>query len=174
MKDLLIGLFFPPQPPPGTGHHHTRSRWIKLRWPLRRPKPWQRKLLDHPAGDHNAPQRLLLLTARVQWLLERQIQLHRPSHRSVGPIPGVRGALQKCGGLQAMQAIGTWGHHPAARRQQKLLLVHRLIGAAVLEPSRAIRGEQQQRLGGAIRLHNRRQQIGDGCPRGGHHSHSTA
>ena len=63
---------------------------------------------------------------------------------------------------------------PGGTPTAEILLIDRLIGAAVLETSRTIRRQQQQGLAGAIRLHGSGQQIGDRCPGGGDHSHSTA
>ena len=56
-----------------------------------------------------------------------------------------------------------------AGRLQIGLLVHRLIGAAGLEPFGAISREQQQRQGTEISLHRRRQQIGHRRSGGGDH-----
>ena len=89
----------------------------------------------------------------------------------MGPMPGLRGEIVQFGSGLTMQAGGRSRSHPAAGGREKRLLVHRLVGTAILQTPGTVGGEQQQRLGGAIGLHRRRQQIGDRSAGGGDHSH---
>ena len=99
----------------------------------------------------------------MQGLLERQVELHRPGHGAVGIPPGFSGQLHQLVFGQTMQTLRCRSSNPAARRLQEILLIHRLIGATSLEPQRTIGREQQQRLIGAVRFHNGRQQVGNSC-----------
>ena len=108
----------------------------------------------------------------MQGLLKRQVELHRPGHGAVGITPGFSGQVLQFRLGQLMQTLGGRARNPAASRLKKILLIHGLIGAAALEPQRAIGREQQQRLIGAVRFHHGRQQVGNSGAGGGHHSHS--
>jgi signal peptidase I len=106
----------------------------------------------------------------MEWLLKGQVQVHRAGP-AMGLPPGLnRQRLQRCG-LHAIDPGGIAMAHPAADAAQERLLIHRLIGTAMLEPLGPIGTEQEQGQTGTICLHRRRQQIGHCRAGGGDHSH---
>ena len=87
----------------------------------------------------------------------------------MGPMPGLIRKLLKLGFRGSIQTAIRPGAQPATHGLQKNLLIHRLIGTALLQPAGAIGRDQQQRLTGTIRLHSSRQQIGHCSARCGDH-----
>ena len=54
-----------------------------------------------------------------------------------------------------------------------MLLIHGLVGAAVLQARRSVSRDQHQRNAGTVSLHGCGQQIGNSCAGGGDHRYGT-
>ena len=114
------------------------------------------------------PESLLFRFWRMQRFFKRQIEMHR-SGALVGPKPNLlRQRFQVISGGSLQPLIRTI-HNITANRLEKFLLIHGLIGAALLQTRGSIGGQQQQRLTGAIGFHRCRQKVGHSGARGGDH-----
>ena len=176
LQGLLIGGQVCSESPPWTCYHHPWAGPIRTpqnvrpRWDV----GWARQ--GHPDiawHRHARPELLLLLRTRMQRLLKRKIEMHRTGglQRS---FPGLScQGTQRFNG-QTMQTIDGTAGHPTAGTGEKVLLIDRLIGAAVFESLRAIPRQEQQGNAGTVGLDCCRQQVGDRCAGGGNHGHRPA
>ena len=104
----------------------------------------------------------------MKWFFKRQIEMHR-SGALVGPKPNLlRQRVQVISGGSLQPLIRTI-HNITANRLEKFLLIHGLIGAALLQTRGSIGGQQQQRLTGAIGFHCCGQKVGHSGARGSDH-----
>ena len=109
----------------------------------------------------------------MQRLLKRKIEMHRTGGLK-RPLPGLGCQGAQRFSRQTMQTIdGTTGH-PTAGTGEKVLLIDRLIGAAVFETLRAIPRQEQQGNAGTVGLDCCGQQVGHRCAGGGDHGHGPA
>ena len=105
------------------------------------------------------PKRLLLCLWWVEWLFKREIEMHRP-RPLVGPEPcPLRQSIKVFwgGGIQPLMRAT---HQRTAHRLKKVLLIHGLIGTALLQACGSISCEQQERLTRAIGFHGSREKVG--------------
>ena len=123
----------------------------------------------------------MLLERCVNRLFYRKVEMHRPRCRLIYPLiqpvglaPGQSRELKHGGRSHGMQTLRGTDATPTAGGTQKVLLIHGLIGAALLESERTIGSDEKQRLAGTIGFNRRRQQIGHSRSRCGHHSHTSA
>ena len=93
---------------------------------------------------------------------------------AVGLAPGQSRELKHGRGGHGMQPLRGTIATPATGGTQKILLIHRLIGATRLESDRTIGGDDEQRLTRTIGFNHSGKQIGDRRSRGGHHCHGRA
>ena len=118
-------------------------------------------------------QSTLICGTGMQGLLKGQVEVHRARGRAVGDPPGLFGQILKLAmGLRVNSTRGR-ATGPTTGGPKKVLLIDRLVRSTVLQSAGPIRGQQQERLCGTIRLHRRRQQIGHSGPRGGDNSHGS-
>jgi len=155
------------QTAPWACHHHPWARRVKaslgqqgrsLEVRAQRQNALRLALVAQSLLLPRDPERLLLRPRGMEWLLKRQIAMHRPG-LTMGATPGLlRQRLELFRGC-GIQALIRTAHQPTAHRVQKLLLIHGLIRTALLEPRWSIGGKQQQGLTGAIGLHGSRQKV---------------
>ena len=123
-------------------------------------------------GLPRRPKRLLLGLVGMEWLLERQIQVHRPC-RSQRPLPERRRQALQLNVVLVVKPLAWAAQKRAANGGEKLLLIHGLVSAAVLQARRSVGREQQQGNAGPISLDGCGQQIGHSRSRGGDHRCGT-
>ena len=106
-----------------------------------------------------------------------KVEMHRSRCRLIRPVgvaPCQSRELNNGRGGHGMQTLTGSDATPTAGGTQKVLLIHGLVGAALLESDRTIGSDEKQRLAGTIGFNHRRQQIGHSRSRCGHHSHASA
>ena len=132
-----------------------------------------RSLSQLPVSQNGGSVQVGLIIRRgMQRLLEREVQLHWPRRgvrRAMGLLPDLSSQRLELIGVLVVNPIGAATAKAATHRNEKLLLIHGLIGTTVLQPFGAVGGEQQQRLGRSIGFNGGRQQIRHSRSRGGHH-----
>ena len=162
---------------PGAGDHQTRT--VGIEGETRLPGGCLHGLLQAAClaiarrGRPSAPEVLLLFHRGMERFLEGEIEVHR-ARPVVGLTPGLSSQIMDGDWEHAIKTGQISTATPATHWNQKRLLIHRLVGTAVLETQGPIGAEQQQRQAGAIGLHGRRQQVGNGGTRGGDHGAGTA
>ena len=175
------------QTTPRASDDNTGTRWLQSRGiakgiqinrRCRRAREQERLVLTR---DDGIQQGLVLCQCCVDRFLDRKVEMHgarcrlsRVGIRTVGLTPGQSSKLNQGRGGHGVQPLRSTHATPTTGGTQKVLLIHGLIGAALLESERTIGGDNEQRLAGTIGFNQRRQQIRHSRSRGGHHSHASA
>ena len=180
---LLINGEILRQTTPWASNDDTGPRWIQsgdIAMGLGRRRPEGEKQC-FVVGQDGIQQWLMLCQRCMDRFLHGKVEMHgarcRLIYRLIRPVgldPCQSRKLKHGRGGHGMQPLRGTIAKPTTGGTQKVLLIHRLIGATRLESDRTISGDNEQRLTGPISFNHRGQQIGDRRSRGGHHSHAGA